>query len=463
MTEGPESERRPRPSAQLHRTIGRSWRPWLGCAALAVLVIVHGSAAFSILRQPLGAAPAQAPLRLWFNDGTHRIGPGADFFALYGAGASVRRDTGPYGPIPRDAGVPYAFPYRYSPIVASTLGVAATFARPRTAFVTWACVLEALLLACIVMWWRRTAGGLRWFGIAALLLSTPFVLELQMGQFTFAATAFAFFAALRSDRPHRGSAPAALAVGAFLKTFPLVSVPALLRQRPRVTLAVFAVFAAILAIDVALRTAEWQTLLSLNFGATHLSPHDVGNYGLLHAVAQWGRATGVGFGPTEVDAAAWWVRIAALGLACAVALVRRPNAAGVCIVVAALLIGHFISYQHVWEHHYSGVVLAGLLVAHGAKSSQRSWITLAAVACVLVLAAPTPFYFFDDAHDPRLWDPAAHWELWRVALLPTFKALPALLLYLLALRMGVALTGRARVQPAPGLAPTDTSGAPSRP
>ena len=368
-----------------------------------------------------------------FNDGTHRIGPGADFMALYGAGAATSVGRDPYGPIPDEARVPYAFPYRYSPAVASTLGVALAGLSPRAAFVLWCGLVELMLLACLRVWWRRTAGPLRWFGACALFASTPYLLEIHMGQFTFAATACAFVALLLASE-RRLVGPLALAAGAFLKTFPLVAVPALLVRR-RETAVVFGVFTLGLGADALRRPDAWQTFLRLNFEATHLAAtSDAGNYGVLHAVAQWGRAVdALPFGPVEVDAAAWWLRIATLGAACVVTWRARGRLHGAETAGAALLLGHFISYPHVWEHHYSGVLLTGLLVVRTAHDLERFMATCVAVACVTLIATPTPFCFWDGAHDPRVWDPAAPWPPFRGALLATLKAGPALTLYVLAM------------------------------
>lgn len=434
---------RPRPDTPPSESRSPAW----ALALLAVLGVVHLAAAWSIVRQPFGAPPAEAPLRFLFNDGTHRMGPGADFMALYGAGAAARAGQDVYGRIPDDAGVPYAFPYRYSPVVASSLGAALSMLSPRAAFVLWCALLELLLLACLRVWWRYTAGGLQWFGACALLLSTPFLLELQMGQFTFAATACAFIALLLAwERPL--VAPLALAAGAFLKTFPLVAVPALLRRRPE-PFVVFSAFTLLLGADAAQRPDAWRTFLQLNFGATHLAPtSDAGNYGALHAAAQWGRALeALPFGPAEVDAAAWWLRIGALALACAVVLRVRKRPHGTETAGAALLLGHFVSYAHVWEHHYAGVLLAGLLVTRAAHGLRRPVVTGVAVVCVLLMTAPTPFWLWDTAHDPRVWDPAARWTPLQCALLPTFKAGPALTLY--ALTLGLAVVGPRRALGSP--------------
>ena len=94
-----------------------------------------------------------------------------------------------------------------------------------------------------------------------------------------------------------------------------------------------------------------------------------------------------------------------------------------------------------------GVLLAGLLVTRAAHGLRRPVVTGVAVVCVLLMTAPTPFWLWDTAHDPRVWDPAARWTPLQCALLPTFKAGPALTLY--ALTLGLAVVGPRRALGSP--------------
>jgi hypothetical protein len=93
-----------------------------------------------------------------------------------------------------------------------------------------------------------------------------------------------------------------------------------------------------------------------------------------------------------------------------------------------MLLAHFASYPHVWEHHMSAVIVLGLLLFVEGAGSRGEAALLA--ACVLLLALPTPFALFDTARDARAWDPTPAWPLWQryAILLP--RAVPALGLYL---------------------------------
>jgi hypothetical protein len=95
--------------------------------------------------------------------------------------------------------------------------------------------------------------------------------------------------------------------------------------------------------------------------------------------------------------------------------------------VAALLLAHFLTYQHVWEHHMSGVcVLAALLltVPHRRRhASATLWL------CFLLLALPTPFGLLDSAKDPRVWDPSQHWPRYASYVTVLSKVAPTFALY----------------------------------
>ncbi|MGE3983106.1 MAG: hypothetical protein AB7G38_02980, partial [Dehalococcoidia bacterium] len=55
-----------------------------------------------------------------FNDAVNRLGQGADFFAVYGAGHNLLDGKSVYAPA--EGGVPYAYPFRYLPSVGYSLG-----------------------------------------------------------------------------------------------------------------------------------------------------------------------------------------------------------------------------------------------------------------------------------------------------------------------------------------------------
>ena len=119
-------------------------------------------------------------------------------------------------------------------------------------------------------------------------------------------------------------------------------------------------------------------------------------------------------------------------LAATAALVVLSRERGVVLGASALLLAHFATYHQVWEHHMSGVTLiaAVLLTAWG----DRRGYSFATLACMLVLALPTPYVFFGAARNPALSDPAMTWPRAASYLTVLPKVLPVVVLLLMCVR-----------------------------
>jgi len=406
----------------------------LAVLALAALAAAHAAVVVSVLAQPLDvrrSAPERRSLVFSLsNDSVHRVGPGADFFALYRAGVQVRAGRSPYSGTPDAASPPYGYAYRYLPLTAATLGRAAAALPPRAAWVAWGIANELLLVGFAALWLaaaRSRAAAAA--GLALLLASTPYFLELHMGQFTFAATALAAAALLLFERARgravRAAAGLLLAAGAALKVYPLVVLPALRRDRAA-RLAGGLVAAALLAATLAHGLGAPRTVAHLagaNFASLSTAPQ-TGNFGMLYTLTALARESGVVLAPGLFAALARGWQLVVLGSAVLVAW-RAPREA-LAMAGGLCLTGFFLAYQDVWEHHYSGALVAGLLVARGlvperAPRAARAlaWLALAAIA------APTPFAWLAGSADPT-WISWPGWQRWA---LPLSKSGPLLALH----------------------------------
>src|SRR5689334_16945914 len=81
-----------------------------------------------------------------FNDSMHRFGPGADFFSLYAAGIKARSGESLYTIGGHIESVPYAYAYRYAPLVAYTLGIGLSLLPALAAYGLWLILCELALL-----------------------------------------------------------------------------------------------------------------------------------------------------------------------------------------------------------------------------------------------------------------------------------------------------------------------------
>jgi len=404
---------------------------------LGAAVVLHLVLVVSIARQPMEPSLAGAA-RPWIwplhNDTVHRRGPAADFFALYTAGRWVRKDRSPYTQEPMPEAPP-SYAYRYLPVLASTVGAPLSRLAPRTAWWGWIALLELLLAASIAQlaWMSRRRVAV--WSTLLLLLSSPYFLELHMGQFTFATCALAMLAAAWTEagrsRASALGAVVALAAAALLKVFPLVTLPALAKSARGAVVGCLAVLVFVAAALPAfvLQPEDWESFRNANFAAS-AGGMNAGNYGLLQLLHLLGARGGGWQADAWQQLALLWQALLLSGTAGLVLVARHSS---LTLGAATLLLAHFLSYVHVWEHHMSGALLAVLAAAVVAEreGGGRPQLLLLGAACLLAL--PTPFGLFDHALDPRVWDPSVAWPLWQRMLLAASKALP------LALAFGTCL------------------------
>jgi len=81
-----------------------------------------------------------------FNDTMHRFGPGGDFFSIYAAGVKARAGQSVYTVGGRVETVPYAYAFRYAPLVAYTVGAALSCLPAIAAYALWLIGCELALL-----------------------------------------------------------------------------------------------------------------------------------------------------------------------------------------------------------------------------------------------------------------------------------------------------------------------------
>jgi hypothetical protein len=371
-----------------------------------------------------------------YHDVARTSGPGADLFALYQAGVNASRGSSVYEAGEDPQVTPYSYPYRYLPVTAHTLGRALAILPPRAAYVGWVLVTE-LTLVLVVLAFRRASldATLRTWGTATLLLSSPYWLELYMGQFTMVAASLTCLGVLAWTRPDRArSASAVLMVAAvLLKVFPLVTLPAFITKRSGLTLSLVTI-AILVATNLPLFAgdpASVEAFWSKNFLGEPVGL-DAGNHSFLYVVFLGRQLLGGSWNLPLWGAVTIVWRVAVL--AGSAALVLRARDLAVEIGAGALLLAHFVSYFQVWEHHLSAAVLAGLLVCVGLERAGRRREYRIALAATVALAFPTPFAWLPS--DPSAWN-----SLHRV-LPPLAKTVPLLVLFATALGV-VRLQSRA--------------------
>jgi hypothetical protein len=393
---------------------------------LTSAIAVHVWLVVSVVLQPLDSGTSHLrqrfPTARFYFDAVTWPGPGSDFFALYHAGVQARRGA-PLLAEESPRVTPYYFRYIYSPVLARTLGRLITSWPPRIAYLLWAGVIELTLVACLIVLWSGPAPhSPKVIATALLLFSQPYVLEVHMGQFTFVATALTLIAASCVNRGTiKASACGAgfLAVAGLLKTFPFVAAPAFARRRtgwPAVVAAVLCA-AAVEAWIVIGEKNVGQHFATMALADSIGGPHP-GAFSLLQGALTVIWAFNGLWLPQAIPVLPSVVLAGTLALVAV--MVLRAGCSDIVMGSSVLVLAFFVAFLHVWEHHYSAVLLTGafLLVAIAPSENgrwERSVWTL--VAALAVLAAPSAFVLVSP--DPKGWT-GASWVL-----LSLSKAVPA--------------------------------------
>jgi hypothetical protein len=275
-------------------------------------------------------------------------------------------------------------------------------------------MLEGLLALLVYGFYKRIQRPwVRDVTCLLLLLNSPYLLEVHMGQFTFAAMALSALALLFSTGP----IPYILAV--LLKIFPLVIIPALIRHRKYWAHGILAILSVVIlsAPYFFQNPSTWTVFFNRNFMLT--SGLGSGNYGPVQLLHLAGNDLAFDFLLADWDTSINSFRVALFVIVALLVLLSRKHdpIRGAC----ALLLAHFVTYQHVWEHHMSGVlIVAALLVL---LWEDRPLLTTIGLISMVLLALPTPFALFGT-------DPVTSWPRYASYLIVLPKAIPVLVLFL---------------------------------
>lgn len=402
----------------------------LGWTAVGGAALAHLILALSVVRQPLDpAVPPMLPRSLTWRlsfDSVAWPGPGVDFFALYHAGVQARRGLSPYERDETPPRTPYYFRFLYSPLLAYSVGVMVAALPPMLAYRVWAAVIELSLLLFLLVWSRRVRSrGMYWAAAALLLLSTPYFLELHVGQFTFVATALAVSGVIWTLQPAAGRTVGTLllASGSFLKLFPLLALPALARGGLWAMFGAGVGVAALIGGNDLLFPSETERLSTLSGTDDTTNPHP-GHMSLLNLLRVVLVVTGFPPSPTAWSLASPMLLFLAVTITAVVVVWRRiVPLPGFCLILMAFL----IVFYRTAEHHYSAVLLLGLvLVLELPRSALSDDAEKVLATALIVVALPTPYALLPL--NPSDWSATAS------LLMAMTKVLPAGFVFLYSLR-----------------------------
>ncbi len=350
-----------------------------------------------------------------FNDTCHRFGPGGDFFSIYAAGVKARAGASVYTIGGHVEAVPYAYAFRYAPLVAYTVGAALSCLPAIAAYAAWLIACELALLRNIRLTLALAPDKRTGYVAAALwLLFTPYYLELFVGQFTFITASLVFWAYLGWREPPRGAerqadglwADGFWAAAAWLKMMPLLYLPVLLlRGRWKAA----AVALLVLVVSSAFYFTEYPQDWGV-FAATNVEEAPAGHAGNLGLMAFLYHAAGERLGTYGVARAAVLVLVGAslawLTYRAWKAVRRREGDAEgrMLVLYAACSAAYLLAYKDVWEHHYV-LLLPPLVLLALRRASPWLWLPP-----FLISALPGLFVLYDLPGIGYNEEPEAYWR-----------------------------------------------------
>lgn len=377
----------------------------------------------------------------FFDDSTHRIGQGADFYAVYQAGQNVSDGVSIYAQAPQNLIVPYAYPYRYLPFSAYTLGQVFRLLRPPQAYVFWIVVQEILLALNVTLTSRLFSDPARTRTAAALwLIFSPYYLELYMGQFSFLMASLIFWMLVAWSRRRELMGNVSWILSLLAKTNTVLFVPVLLKTRrwKLLILAAVVVGAASLPYFV-LVPGSWDAF-AWNFTEGLSAETIAGNQGFaallatcilrtgglwIQNVAQFLWNLGVLNEALQTPLMLWTVLV----FGSAVFLTIRSSRAYAMELMILWLLAYFLTYKHVWEHQYVMLLPVFVLIYWMfAGRGNAPVVPKALFWCTYwIIALPTPFGLIDSGPGPI--DPEFSWNAAQSLAFHSGKPLAVLALY----------------------------------
>ena len=396
------------------KTVARMWWGWVFPAGLGV-----GLLGFLIVALRYGW------LNPLFNDTTHRLGQGADFFGVYQTAYDAWRGQSIYLYADAVPGftqvVPYFYGFVYWPAVAYLAGLLLLLP-PWPAYWAWVGFLCLLVLCALALTWRETSTGAERVLVALMWLCyTPLYLECHMGQFTLPLAFLTYAMLLAYERGRFAAGDGCWVAGVLWKQLGLYLTPLLLRLKRWRTLGV----AALLSLASTLPyfmffPADWTFYWEAQQHPIVIHAGNLGFQAWLVDLAQRSSLLAqpvVGsFSGVNLLVALWTLGIAVVALLATL----RPRHFAALESTALWIAVYLLTFKHVWEHHF--VWLLPFLVLLVLRRRRPIYFVL-----YLLLAVPTPFWLFDlptGSLDPQpLWSPVVS------ALYHASKAWPTLALF----------------------------------
>ncbi len=218
---------------------------------LAALLVVHLLLLYLALSRNLD---------FLFNDASHRIGPGSDFWALYNAGKHWRLGDDIYMQGP-------GFGFRYHPIFAMTILSYISWLGHQPAFWLWVVINEILFLVSLIIARRMVPDAKKFLICCALLVCfTPYYLEVYMGNASFITAALLLLAVYLFERRTPLRAYITYLASILIKPLGLLFLPyLLLRQKTGTVVLTILIIVGLGLPYFVMHPGDWFDFVRVNF------------------------------------------------------------------------------------------------------------------------------------------------------------------------------------------------------
>ena len=354
-----------------------------------------------------------------FHDSTYRLGQAADFYAFYQAGYNILFGLNPYNKVAGYNIVPYSYNYRYLPFFAYTFGLAFNIFPPVVAYWIWAIIIIFLIwYTCwITLKICNTLNKPKWVAYIALgmwLCFSPIYLELYMGQTTLFVGLLTFFSFYAEYKKKEKTGIILWTLGSLVKYMPYLLTPAILCSG-RTRKVIYNILLSMLAI-ISFGLVFFIYFLNYNLDAAgNLFTHN-GNFDLKNLLYLFGRI----FTQDEN----WFlnnnrlVNIILISSFFGISILATIYTKDYLIAASLFACSYFLAFSGIWEHHFTFIL--PFLVVLWIRGDNRKWWFL----IFILLALPTPFYFFELFN---------LWNLPFSIIYKSSKTIPMLILFILLL------------------------------
>jgi|GEM_PF-1490623 len=321
-----------------------------------------------------------------FNDTSHRVGAGGDFFQFYQAGSDLLKKVSIYQTEGKVIDVPYAALYKYPPFLAYTVGIFAQLFSVWTAYKIWVAVI-ACFFAVMLLFIHKILDDQDTFFWSLLLslIFTPYYIDLYMGQ-TNTLMAMLIAGIMYSfARKKKKLSILLLGLSMNIKLNTAFFIP-VYSGKNKYKLLVFAVLlSAVLFVPYFMFfPKDFSYFMKYVFGGASDYFYQAGNVGMYPLIREFTYHFTYNSGLSNWIQALWALIVVSFTLWFQFSLKNKKK--DDLDLISLWLCAFFLSYKFIWEHHLVMLipVLALELKRNNKKVIGFLW---------LVLAMPTIFYF----------------------------------------------------------------------